>query len=312
MSSAERPETPRLVSLLPSATEMACALGLEEHLVGITHCCDHPPSIHGKPVVVHSRIPVESMGLREIDTAVTQTLGAGQSLYHVDEVLLRSLAPTHLLTQDLCQVCAPSGNEVTRVLKELPHPPQVLWMSPHSLADIEDNLRELGQSTGRAAAAEALIASGRERLAHVAARVAGVGEPVRVFCAEWVDPLFCAGHWVPEMVEIAGGRDVLGRKWADSVRIDWADVQAAAPEVVLLMLCGFATAEAAPQADWLRTQPGWRDLPAVRNGRVFAVDAGYFSRPGPRVIDGTELLAHLIHPDRCGWTGPAGAFQPLP
>ncbi len=311
MSSNRATNELRLVSLLPSATEMACALGLADQLLGITHCCDYPPEIRGKPLVVHGNIPVGELSLREIDSAVSASLARGESLYHVDEQLLRALAPTHILTQDLCQVCAPAGNEVTRALKALPHQPQVLWMSPHSIADIHGNLRELGQTTGREAEAERLIASGRSRLKRVAERVAQTTHRPRVFCAEWIDPLFCAGHWTPEMVEIAGGTDVLGRKWADSVRVTWDAVSEAAPEMLILMPCGYDRDNAHAQAAWLFKQSGWSDLPAVRNKLVFAVDAGYFSRPGPRVVDGTELLAHLLHPEVFDWKGPADAFMKI-
>jgi iron complex transport system substrate-binding protein len=301
----------RLVSLLPSATEMACALGLTDQLVGITHCCDYPPEIRGKPLVVHGNIPVDDLSLREIDSAVSQSLGRGASLYHVDEQLLRELAPTHILTQDLCQVCAPAGNEVTRALKALPVPPQVLWMSPHSIEQIEENIRDLGRATERLPEAEQLIAAGRSRLQSVAERSSQAAHRPRVFCAEWVDPLFCAGHWVPEMVGIAGGTDVLGRKWADSVRVSWEAVREAAPEVLILMPCGFHSHCAQRQAAWLLNQPGWADLPAVRQNRVFAVDGGYFNRPSPRVVDGTELLAHLLHPELCAWHGPPTAFAEI-
>jgi len=308
MSSTRASGELRLVSLLPSATEMVCALGLADQLLGITHCCDYPPEIRGKPLVVHSNIPVADLGLREIDSAVSASLGRGESLYRVDEQILHELAPTHVLTQDLCQVCAPAGNEVTRALKALPVQPQVLWMSPHSIADIHDNLRQLGQATGREAEAERLIAAGNARLHAVAAQVAQATHRPRVFCAEWLDPLFCAGHWTPEIVEIAGGTDVLGRKWADSVRVTWDAVREAAPEVLILMPCGFHSHRAERKAAWLLNQPGWTDLPAVSNDRVFAVDGGYFNRPGPRVVNGTELLAHLLHPEFCNWSGPADAF----
>lgn len=311
MSSNRATSELRLVSLLPSATEMACALGLADQLLGITHCCDYPPEIRGKPLVVHGNIPVGELSLREIDSAVSASLARGESLYHVDEQLLRELAPTHILTQDLCQVCAPAGNEVTRALKALPHQPQVLWMSPHSIAQIEGDLRELGKATGREAEAEHLIAAGRSRLKNISERVAQTTHRPRVFCAEWIDPLFCAGHWTPEMVEIAGGTDVLGRKWADSVRVTWDAVRDAAPELLILMPCGYDRDSARAQAAWLVQQPGWFDLPAVRNDLVFAVDAGYFSRPGPRVVDGTELLAHLFHPEVFDWHGPADAVMKI-
>ncbi len=287
---------------------MACALGLGDQLLGLTHCCDFPPEIRGKPLVVHGNIPVSDLSLSEIDRAVSESLRRGESLYHVDEQLLRELAPTHILTQDLCQVCAPAGNEVSRALKALPHQPQVLWMSPHSIAEIEGDLRALGRATGRATEAECLIAAGQDRLRNVAERVAQTTRRPRVFCAEWMDPLFCAGHWVPEMVEIAGGTDRLGRKWADSVRVSWESVREAEPEILILMPCGFATREAQAQAGWLMNQPGWTELPAVQQNQVFAVDGGYFNRPGPRVVDGTALLAHLLHPELFAWRGPAEAY----
>jgi iron complex transport system substrate-binding protein len=298
----------RLVSLLPSATEMACALGLADELVGITHCCDYPSEIRGKPRVVHANIPVAELTLRQIDVAVSECLHAGRSLYQVDEALLRSLAPTHVLTQDLCEVCAPAGDEVARALQCLSVRPKVLSMSPHSIADIYRDIRDLGSAVRKIDRAEALIASAEKRLEAVTSRVAKARHRPRVFCAEWLDPLYCCGHWVPEQVEIAGGFDPLGRKWADSVRVSWEAVRHAAPEVLIMMPCGYDSKGAAEHAHWLTEQPGWADLPAVRDHRIFAADGGYFNRPGPRVIDGVELLASLLHPDLCGWTGAAGAF----
>jgi iron complex transport system substrate-binding protein len=301
---------PRLVSFLPAATEMACALGLTDRLVGVTHECDYPPFVRGKPVVVRSTLPVEKSSLREIDHAVRDCLRRGGSLYEVDERLLKKLAPTHILTQALCQVCAPSGNEITRALKALPSPPTILWFTPRCLDEIYENLRELGRATGRLDAAEQLIASYRRRLQTVASLLGTVPRRPRVLCLEWTDPYYCSGHWVPEMVEIAGGVDALGRKGGDSVRIAWTDIAAWAPEVLIVSPCGFGLEQAAEQAGRLLRQPGWSNLPAIRQSRVFAVDAsGCFARPGPRVIDGIELLAHLIHPAMCQWQGPAGAFR---
>ena len=298
----------RIVSLLPSATEIACALGLAEQVVGITHCCDYPREVIAeKPVLVHSAIPVETMSCNEIDVAVSAHLRAGESLYHVDEQLLRDLAPTLILTQDLCQVCAPSGNEVSRVLNSLPQKPEVIWMSPHSIADIQADILSVARATSREAEANRLIVQMSARLAMVAESVKRAERP-RVFCAEWIDPLYCSGHWVPEMVELAGGIEVLGRKWKDSVRVTWKQVMEVQPELILLMACGYNCAEATSRASWLAEQAGYYDLPAVREGCVYVVDAGYFSRPGPRVVDGAELLAHLIHPERCRRSGSADAF----
>ena len=302
----------RIVSFLPSATEMVCALGLGDRLAGVTHECDYPPEIASKPVVVRNVLPIESMSQPEIDVAVTQRLRDGLSLYRVDEALMRQIGPDLILTQDLCQVCAPSGNEVSQLLKVLPSNPKILWLTPKSLEQIFDNLRDLGAATGRLATAETLIAEGRARLDTVEAAARAASSRPRVFCMEWMDPVYCCGHWVPEMVRIAGGIDQLGREGADSVRVRWDDVLQWKPEILIVMPCGFGLEKATEQARMLTAYPGWADLPAVRSGRVYAVDANsYFARPGPRVIEGTELLAHLLHPDLFGWQGPADAFRKL-
>jgi iron complex transport system substrate-binding protein len=305
-------ETRRIVSFLPSATEMVCALGLGDRLMGVTHECDYPPEIASKPVVVRNVLPIESMSQPEIDVAVTQRLRDGLSLYRVDEALMRQIGPDLIVTQDLCQVCAPSGNEVSQLLKVLPTNPQILWLTPKCLEQIFDNLRELGAATGRLETAERLIADGRARLEKVEATARAASSRPRVFCMEWMDPVYCCGHWVPEMVRIAGGIDQLGREGSDSVRVPWEEVLRWKPEILIVMPCGFDLEKAADQARMLASYPGWADLPAVRNGRAYAVDANsYFARPGPRVIEGTELLAHLLHPDLFGWQGPASAFRKL-
>ena len=302
----------QIVSFLPSATEIACALGLSDQLVGITHECDYPPEIKGKPVVVRNALPIETMSQVEVDSAVAQRMRDGLSLYVVDEKLLQELAPDLILTQDLCQVCAPSGNEVSQALNLLARKPQILWLTPNSLEQIDANVRELGLATGRVKEAEELIAIGRARLEKIAAITRNLSRQPRVFCIEWFDPVYCSGHWVPEMVRLAGGVDALSREGADSVRIPWDDVLAWAPEVLILTPCGFNLEQVTEQSRRLFTYPGWSELPAVREGRVYAVDANsYFARPGPRVVDGTELLAHLIHPELFRWQGPVAAYQRL-
>ena len=303
----------RIISFLPSATEMACALGLAEHLVGITHECDYPPEIRTKPAVVRPAIPLEGLSVGEIDAAVSARIRSGESLYQVDEGLLRELAPTLLLTQNLCQVCAPSGNEVTQALKLLQPQPRILWFTPKSLTGIEENLRELGRATGREQRAEAVIASGRQRLERVAALTRRAPARPRVFFMEWVDPIYCGGHWVPEMIELAGGIDALSRKGADSVRIEWREVTDWAPEVLIISPCGFNLSAAAEQARQLFQCSGWNELPAVRQNRVYAVDANsYFARPGPRLIDGVELLATIIHPGIPELAPQPNAFKHIP
>lgn len=302
--------TQRIVSFLPSATEMVCALGLSDRLVGITHECDYPHEITGKPVVVRNALSLDGLSQSEIDRLVTERLRDGLSLYQIDEKLLQELRPDLILTQNLCQVCAPSGNEVSQVLALLPQKPEILWMTPKSLAGIEQNLRDLGQATGRSKEAEEFIARGRARLETIAATTRDLSARPRVFCLEWLDPIYCCGHWVPEMVKIAGGVDQLGREGTDSIRISWDDVLNWAPEVLIIMPCGFNLDKVVELAPQLFNRPGWSDLPAVREGRVYAVDANsYFARPGPRVIEGTELLAHLIHPELFAWNGSATAYH---
>src|SRR3954470_17491136 len=201
---------PRIVSFLPSATEMACALGVEDDLVGITHECDYPESVKSKPVVVRNVLPIETMSQSEIDVAVAQRLREGQSLYQIDEKLLASLAPDLILTQNLCQVCAPSGNEVSQVLKALPNEPQILWLTPQTISEIFQNVIDLGNALGQTTAATELVTRCRQRLDDLRAHTAAVPGRPRVFCMEWLDPVYACGHWVPEQVKIAGGRDGIG------------------------------------------------------------------------------------------------------
>jgi len=302
----------RLISFLPSATEMVFALGLGDQLVGVSNECDFPVAAKTKPVVVKPVLPLEKMSLCEIDAAVAERIGSGQNLYQVDGRLLEQLAPTHILTQALCQVCAPSGSETTRALAALRVKPQILWFAPHTIAEIFSNLRELGVATGRLAQAEELNAVAHARLQNVIELTKKAPRRPRVLCLEWIDPYYCCGHWVPEMVELAGGEAALGRKGADSVRISWTDIAASSPEILIVSPCGFGVEEAAEQAKHLLQQRGWNDLPAVLNHRVFAVNANaYFARPGPRVVDGVELLAHLIHPEAWDWRGSRNAFRQI-
>lgn len=306
-------KSPRIVSLLPAATEMVYALGLGDQLVGVSHECDFPAAARRLPAVVRPALDLDALSLREMDLAVAARLGRGQSLYEVDEARLRELAPDLILTQNLCQVCAPSGNELSVALRQLPHPPEILWLSPHTLAGIFQNLRDLGLATGRLPAAEIVIAERHACLEQITARTRHINRRPRVSCLEWADPLYCAGHWVPEMIETAGGFDALARRGKNSARLAWADIRQWAPEILILSPCGFRTAKALAQIPLLAELPGWAELPAVRAGNVFCADANaYFARPGPRVVEGVQLLAHLIHPDLFDWPGPADAFSRVP
>jgi iron complex transport system substrate-binding protein len=276
----------RIVSFLPAGTEIVHALGAGHELVGRSHECDYPDYVRALPIVSKPTLDLDGLNQGEIDSAVSERLRSGESLYVVDELLLADLAPDVILTQDLCQVCAPSGNELTRALKSLPSHPTVIYLTPRTLAEIDENIIAVGEAIGRASEAHALVARNRERLERLRASRRDVARRPRVAFLEWTDPLFCAGHWVPEMIEIAGGDDQLGRPGADSVRMTWDDVHRWSPEIVVVAPCGFGLAEAVRMA---------RDLPPIPGARVYPVDANaYFARPGPRYIEGIELLARIF------------------
>jgi iron complex transport system substrate-binding protein len=283
---------PRIVSFLPAATEITYALGAGADLVGRSHECDYPPQVRLLPVVSKPALPLEGLSQKEIDRAVATHLATGESLYRVDEVLLDELHPDIVFTQDLCQVCAPSGNELGRALNEMSQPPQVLSLTPRNLAEIAENILAIGEATGRNEAARQLVEESRDRIHRVVAAVADAPRRCVTFL-EWTEPLFCGGHWVPEMVTAAGGEDPLGQPGADSQRITWDDVAASEPEMIIVAPCGYGLKEAIEVA---------RRLPRITDAEVYAVDANaYFARPGPRVAEGVELLAHLFHPDRFTW-----------
>lgn len=304
-------EPQRIVSLLPSATEIVFALGAGDRLVGVTHECDYPAGVRQKAVVVRAALQLENMNAAEIDRAVTEQLSSGSSIYNIDLDLLRDLQPDLLITQDLCAVCAPAANDLAAAVAKLPSTLRIVTLTPHSLADVLDNVREIGDAIGCRAEADALLSGARQRLTRIREITAPLDRP-RVFCMEWTDPVYCSGHWVPEMVEIGGGHDALGRIGHDSVRIEWNDVLAFAPEILVVMPCGYDLPNAQSRAAALSQLPGWDDLPAVKSKRAFVADANsYFARPGPRLIDGLELLAHLLHPGECDWKGAPNAFARL-
>jgi len=303
----------RIASFLPAATEMLCLLGLGDQVVGVTHECDYPPQVQTKPVLVDCALDLSGMTTRQIDDVVTARIRSGQSLYAVDEAKLRQAAPTLLITQNLCQVCGPSGNEVSQVLKTLSPAPDILWQTPKTFEEVLDAVHELGRRTGRLDAARDWVAAARERVARIAAQSARHPRKTRVAFLEWVDPIYCGGHWIPQMLDWAGGHDRNSKPGTDSVRIPWEQVVESQPEVIIVSPCGFKTDKALEQAITLLDRPGWNDLPAVQQGKVFAVDANaYCARPGPRLVDGVELLAHLVHPDDVAWTGPADAYRHVP
>jgi iron complex transport system substrate-binding protein len=286
----------RICSLVPSATEIVCALGLAEQLVGVSHECDYPPCVQDKAVLTWGTIDVAAAS-GAIDAQVSGTVGRGESLYGLDAELLARLAPDLILTQALCAVCAVSVEDVRHIAGTVPSRPQVLSLDPHDVAGILASIQQVASTCGVAGRGAALVAHLEERMAAVATRVGGAESYPTVLCLEWLDPPYCAGHWIPEMVALAGGRDVLGRPGARSARLAWSDLLAVDPDVIVVMCCGFSVERTLGEIGTVSGQAPWARLRAVREGQVYVVDgAAYFSRPGPRVAAGVELMAACLHP----------------
>lgn len=301
----------RIASLLPSTTEIAFALGLGDQLVAVTHECDHPPEALGLPVVTRSALDHTEASSEEIDAAVRAQLRDDLSIYHLDHELLHQLQPDLILTQTLCEVCAVSFSAVERAVAGIDRSPQILSLEPTTLDGVLGTILAVGSATGTRDRAAALVGALRERVDAVRRRAATIGARPRVACLEWFAPLYGPGHWLPEMVELAGGRVGLGTPGEPSRRILWGDVIAFAPEVIILTPCGFDLDRATEEAEAiLPHRTGWWALPAVRSGRVYAVDGNaYFSRPGPRLVESLELLAALIHPEHFAAPETARAFR---
>jgi iron complex transport system substrate-binding protein len=290
----------RIVSLLPAATEIAAALDLMEHVVGVSHECDFPSEANTRPRVTHcpvSRSRGTGLTSREVDEWVRHALRENGTIYSIDEALLRSLRPDVILTQKLCDVCAVGYGTVARLAETLPGPPQVVNLEPSSLADIFDDIRRVAEVCDVPERAERLIASLSERVESMHKRAAKIADRPRCFLMEWIDPPFCSGHWAPELVEIAGGYDPLGRKHQPSAQIEWQEVLDARPEIIVLALCGYDINRTRRDYAILQRFPDFNNLPAAQSGNVYVVDASaYFARPGPRIVDSAEILAGILHP----------------
>jgi iron complex transport system substrate-binding protein len=288
----------RIVSLLPAATEICWALGLGKDLVGVSPECDYPPAVRGVPVVSRTLLSYEGASSAETSRMVGERLQQGGALYQVDARALAAADPDLILTQGLCQVCAPTLGDVEDVAKRLPREPRILSLDPHRLEDILDGMGQVGRTCGVEEYATSVVEGLRARVERVR-KAASVRDRPRTACLEWLEPLFAAGHWVPEMVALAGGEDVLARPMEPSRRIEPKDLALAAPEVLVLMPCGFDLARTAKEAPAVTATAWFADLPAPRRDRVWLVDgSSYFNRPGPRVVDGLEILAHILHPER--------------
>jgi len=282
----------RICSFLPSATETLFALGLGDSIAGVTYECDYPAEARLKPVVVFSNLQPALLE-REIHSEVKESSATGRSLYRLDAEKLRALAPDLIITQDLCQVCAASPNDLAAVLAGLTPRPEVLCLNSYTVAEVLKDVLKVGIATGHAVEAQQLVARLKGQINEAGSKRSA--DPPRVLCLEWLDPPFVAGHWVPEMVALAGGIDVLGKVGEHGREVEWKTITASDPDVILAMPCGFHTQEVEAELKKVPFPAEWNALRAVRNDRVFAVDASsYFSRPGPRIAEGITVLAGLF------------------
>jgi iron complex transport system substrate-binding protein len=296
----------RVISLLPSATEILFAIGAGEHVVGVTHECDFPDAVRDLPKVTSSELVTEAATPGDIDRHIHAARHAGSSIYRLDEAALAHLNPDLIVTQELCDVCAVAYSEVRRAVRRLPGDVPVLSLEPRSLDEICSSVEEVGAATGCSDGASRYAELMRRRIRDVSALAPPDPRP-RVVCIEWTDPLMVGGHWVPEMVRLAGGEDVLGAEGAPSQYVSWDEVVTARPDVMVLMPCGYDLARTLELAPDVASRPGFDDLECARRGRVLAVDgSAYFSRPGPRIAHGLEILATAIRA-RPGEPAPAGA-----
>lgn len=291
----------RIVSLLPSATEIVCALGLGDQLVGVTHECDYPPFVLGLPKVTRTLIPADASSA-EIDRMVRQERRSGRALYRLELEMFEELRPDLIVTQALCGVCAVAEEEVREAACRLPGRPGVVNLEPECFADVLGCIRRVGEAAGAAGRARELIAGLEARVEVVRERAERMRRRPRVAFLEWLDPPFCSGHWTPELVRWAGGVDLLGREGEPSRTVEWAEIEAQAPEIVFIACCGFTVDRTLKETARLDGIPQWSRLPAVREGQVYVTDGSqYFSRPGPRLVDSLEILAEALHPGAHGF-----------
>jgi iron complex transport system substrate-binding protein len=301
----------RLVSLLPSATEILFALGFDREVVGVSHECDFPPRARTKRIVIHSRIPHDASPA-EIDRLVRDYVSRGESLYAVDAEALEDLAPDLIVTQDLCHVCAASPDDLATALSRFAQRPQVLCLNPQDLGDVWRDILWVGEETCRGNAAESLVKRIGAHLGQIERLLAGAAERPRVAFLEWLQPFYVGGHWVPEMIERAGGEDVFGRPRTPSFRVSLQDIVEAVPDILLIAPCGYNADQARAEYLGMSFPEQWSAIPAVRSHRVYALEANsYFSRPGPRLVTGIETLAKAFHPSLEVSPEAEGAILPI-
>lgn len=288
----------RIVSLLPSATEIVSALGLADDLVGISHECDYPPDVISKPVMIIPTVRPDSLSSPEIDAKIAGALRDGKGVYALDEGALRTADPDLIITQDLCDVCAVGYDDVMATIKRLPRTPKVLALGPRFIFDVIKDIQAVARTAGVQERAIPIVTELRRRIDRVVEQRKNAEFVPLVACLEWLDPIYVAGHWIPEMVELAGGRDLFGTKGTPSKKVLWEAVVASRPDVLILMPCGFDIPRTLKEIHLLTQRPGWSELPAVRNGRVWLVNGhAYYNRSGPRLVDGLEFMAHMLLPE---------------
>ncbi len=301
----------RILSLLPSATEIVYALGLGDELVGVSHECDYPDETRTKPIVSTSHLST-TLRSEEINSVVSEHEHSSHSLYEIDDELLKQIDPDVILTQELCTVCAIPVAQVRDAARILTGTCCIVSLEPTNLQQILENISAVAQVTGRQAEAQALVQSLERRIQRIGAATSTIQTQPRMFCMEWMEPLLAGGHWIPEMVRLAGGTDCFGRHGRHSRPVPWTELIDAAPEVIVIMPCGYKVARTLGEVDRLASMPHWMDLPAVRGGRVYVVDSpAYFSRPGPRVVTGLEILAQILQPKLFSGLIPIGSAVKL-
>ena len=290
--------TMRICSFLPSTTEIVHELGLGDSLVGVTHECNYPPEVKEKDVVIMSFLDHKKLSSREIDDLVSKNASEGKSTYLVDKDALKKANPDIILTQKLCEVCAVSGNQVMEAVEVLGHMPEIISLEPTTIYEIFDTITTIGEATGAEERAKEITDSLKARVEKIRSALENERDRPRVFCLEWLDPPFVGGHWVPEMVEIAGGDNGIGKAGEPSFKTTWEDINNFAPQKLFIMPCGFDIEKTIDELDAVTSKDEWFALPATNKGEIYIVDANsYFSRPGPRIVDGLEILAKAIHPE---------------
>ncbi len=302
----------RICSFLPSTTEIVYALGLGDNLVGVTHECDYPAEAREKFKVIMSLINPDELSSREIDDFIAKNRNEGKSTYLIDIDALKQANPDLILTQGLCEVCAVSGKEVVESVKALGHATEIISLEPNTVDEILQTIVTIGHATETKDRADEIVQKLRSRIHRIKSLFSAERDRPRVFCMEWLEPTYAAGHWIPEMVHLAGGENGIGKPGEPSLKVSWDDILDFAPQIIVVMPCGFNIEDTLSEIDTVTSHEYWNQMPASRRGQVYLVDANsYFSRSGPRIVNGLEILAKIIHPEACEFEVPTNSVLNL-